>query len=854
MITTLFRFLAQNKTYLKAKSVFSRLTFGIYQRLFKLRYNTGERITTTRSLLFLFWGIKGQFVLAILISIALEFTNPFFVSLLSSTTWLKNISVTVPISSDYITFLASIVGVGGVFIGLYYAAIISVCGAIYAKVPNNIQELLAKEQIGNAYMRNLALLTFFSLCLLIFHIVGRNPLILAIPMLLIGAGLMILGFVLLGARTFNLFDPTILSGTIFKRLRQSYKQIQAGGFRWSDPSFQAHFHKVAQDDIDRLIAVSDLAADEEMHLSGKPFADLCKNLLIFLCRYEKVKKSIPTNSLWYKQRNVHPDWYRTSDTETSAAYETASGLRPKLEGDPRWIESAILPIVKLCLEINSKEKRYAIVKELLSYLDIYVQRLAEEHQVEHAFSQIGEIFSWCEGLIFVEEENLVAKEPLEHMQICELLAMMPINTLLAYMRSIEHYGQKAIRLRISHIKWKSEKSIYRVGFALNVLPRLEWLRPMLEFEKKIEGRLVSPPWYLQELITQQEVENLRTAMICFCEKACMTYKQWIKNATCTQHPWLKALIISSESAYLNKLDYHMDSLNELWNDLNSDRRIEGIPWPSLDIDELIEKCRQRDKELLELMSEENALLSLISRPESFPDFAGQFLHTVGEALFSAMRENEFEMVETLFQRYLCGSLLQFEKLRSKDLEADWQNPNNLKIAAAPLLDLLDISGYVYLLSDYHSAPLLKGPIVKAWDTYFNEESENQRLQLLTAAVSLSESGIEIEHRSTLRTRWKLIIRSLLENVEREEIPSDPYRRTIQFESDTIPVHKSPLIRVLARHLDFLNYDGIDIFIAKFLRKREGGENLDFGWKRRRDLEEEIRREENRDAGTKNRKK
>ncbi len=319
MITTLFRFLAQNKTFLKAKSIFSHFTFGIYQRLFKLRYNTGERITTTKSLLFLLWGIKGQFVLAILIPIVLEFTNPFFVSLLSST-WFKKFGVTVPNGSDYITFLASVVGVGGVFIGLYYAAIISVCGANYAKVPNNIRGLLAKEQVGNAYMRNLALLTFFSLCLLIFHIVGRDPLILAIPMLLIGAGLMILGFVLLGARTFNLFDPTILSGTIFKRLQQSYKQIQAGGFRWSDKSFQSYFHRVAQESIDMLTAVSNLAADEEMHLSGKPFADLCKNLLIFLRGYEKVKKSIPTDSLWYKQRNVHPDWYRTSDTETSVRH------------------------------------------------------------------------------------------------------------------------------------------------------------------------------------------------------------------------------------------------------------------------------------------------------------------------------------------------------------------------------------------------------------------------------------------------------------------------------------------------------------------------------------------------------
>ena len=846
MITTLFRFLTQNKTFLKFKARFSHLTFGIYQRLFKLRYNTAEKITTTKSLSLLLWGIKGQLVLAFLICIALEFTNPFFVSLLSSK-WLKNISITVPSSSDYITFLASVVGVGGVFIGLYYAAIISVCGAIYAKVPNNIRELLAKEQVGNAYMRNLALLTFFSLCLLIFHIVGRDPLIFAIPMLLIGAGLMILGFVLLGARTFNLFDPTILSGTIFKRLQQSHKQIQAGGFRWSDRSFQSYFHGVAQESIDMLTAVSNLAADEEMHLSGKPFADLCKNLLIFLRRYEKIKKSIPTNSLWYKQRNVHPDWYRTSDTETSVAYETAIGLRPKLEGDPRWIESAILPIVKLCLEINIKEKRYAIVKELLSYLDIYVQRLAEEHQVEHAFSQIGEICSWCEKLIFVEEENLAIKELLEHMQICELLAMLPINTLLAYMHSIEHYGREAIRLRISHIKWKSEKSIYRAGFTLHILPQLEWMRPILEFEEKVEGRLVSPHWYLQELITQQEVENLRTAMICFCEKVSEIYKQVIETPSSTQHSWLKAVIISTESEYWNKFNYHINTLNEIWDDLNSNQRVEGLPWPSLDIDELIEKCRQRDKELLELMSEEKALLSLISRPESFPDFAGQFLHTVGEALFSSMQENDFEIIELLFQRYLACSLIQFEKLRSKDYGTDWQNLKNLKIAAAPLLDLMDISGYAYLLSDYHAAPLAKESIVKAWDTYLSEDSGSQRLQNLAQIVSHSESGFEIGHRSTLRTSWNLKIQRLLGDVEREEIPPSPYRRTIQYEPDTIPIHNSPLVRVFARRLVFLNYDGIDIFIAKYIRLREGAENLDFGWKRRSDLEEQIGREENRDT-------
>ena len=266
----------------------------------------------------------------------------------------------------------------------------------------------------------------------------------------------------------------------------------------------------------------------------------------------------------------------------------------------------------------------------------------------------------------------------------------------------------------------------------------------------------------------------------------------------------------------------------------------------LDINELREKRNQREKELLKLMSEESVLLFLLSRPESYPDFAGQFLHTVGEALLINMCEKDYEMVETLFKRYFGGCVLEFQKLRPKEFGSDQQTLYNMKIAAAPLLDLMDISGYAYLFSEYHDEPRLKEPITQAWSTYLNEGSESQRLQSLAAAVSLSESGIEIEHRSTLRSRWKQIIQRLLRNIEQEEVPLNDELTAISgilVEPERFPKHKSPLVRVLARHPDYLFYDGIDIFIAKYVHLREGEEKLDFGWKRRRDLEEQIKREE-----------
>ena len=837
MLSTLFLFLAQARLFWRAKKAFSHLGFVSYRTLFGMKHWIREEGTTTKSLLSLLKSTLAELVLAPLIAFGLQITNSYFISLFIE------IGFTSPKDNYYGTLLATVIGAGGLFIGLYYAAISVLGSAIYAKVPNNIRDLLAKEQVGNAYMRCIAVFTYFGVCLLIFHAVGLEPVILAIPLLLIGAGLTIIGFVRLGARAFYLSDPTTLSGRLFKQLRQCYLQMQAGGYRWSDQSFQNHGHRVAQTAIETLTAVSEIA-EREPHLNGQPFASLCKRLLLFLMYYETGKKLIPTDSLWYEKRTVHPDWYRTGDTETSIAHETATGLQPKPVSDPRWIEAAILPIVKRCLEINIRNNRYSIANELLSGLDVYVQQLAKERQVESSFNLIRDVFSHCEALIFVEKNKVVIEEPLEHMQICEQLAMMPINALLAYACATESYGRAEILERICHITWKSEKSIYRAGFAVHVLTQLEWLHPRLEFEERVEGRVISPSWYIQELIAQQEAKNLLTTMSVFYEKACNFYKHWIETATSSKHPWLAAVMISAELEYWNKLDHNANALDHLWNDLNSNRRIEKLPWPSLDIDNLVEKKKQREKELLKLMSTENILLSLISRPESYPDFAGQFLHTIGEALLTAMCENDCDMVEALFKGYCYGNQLKYERLRPQENIPQWQLERNLKIAVAPLLDLMDISGYAYLLSDYHDTPRLKETVAEVWDEYLDQDSAQSRLQFLAAAVSLTESALEIEHRGINRTRWMQVIERRLSSVERQEVDLD--YGGILSDIETVVIHESPLVRVLARNRE-LSYDGIDIFLAKYVRQREDGINLDFGGARRRDIEEAIRREENRDT-------
>lgn len=840
MSRTLFYLFSQKRFFWKARYYISRLRFLVARHIFGTKRHTNESVKEARLLLVLVKLVLRQIIFALFFAVAFQILNPYISPLFE--TWF---GWKIPQEEEYGTLLATITGIGGVFIGLYYAALSAVAGTIYAEVPNNIRDLLAQDMVGNVYMRFLAHLTSLGVFLLAFQALGLEAVILAVPWLLLCAGFAIFSFVRLGSYAFNLFDPTTLSRTLFDQLEQCYKQVQSGNYRWSDQSFQNHAHQVAQNAIDTLATLSDITA-KQPHLNGRPFADLCKRSLSFLWAYEKEKKSIPTDSLWYRKRHIHPDWYQTDDSSTSMAHQTATSLQPRPVSDSRWIETAILPIVQHCLEINIRNHRYGIVNELLHQIDAYVQCLAEEHQLEFAFNLMRDVSSSSEKLIYVAGENVANDEPLEHIGICDRLARIPISAFLACTRAIQSSGRDVILRRIRRIRWKSKESIYRVGFPEHLLEYLEWLHPRLEFESNVEGKVVSPSWYLEELMAKAEAENFVVAMKCFYDEASQLYEHWAKLANSSKHPWLAAVALSREWEYWHTIDANSDALIRYWNHLNTDRRLEGLPWPNSNTDELIQKKEQRKKEILKLMSSENVLLSFNSRSESHPDFAGQFLHTVGEALLTAICENDCDTIETLFKDYFVGSILRYQQLWPETQEPTSHIEHDVKVACAPLLDLIDISGYAFLMSDYHDELRLKQPIIKEWNHTLTKNPPMLSLKGLAAVVSLSEEGFTLPHRSINRIRWQQTVSKYFRGVESQEILGRRY-----IVPETIAKHESSLIRTFAQFLDWHDlYDGLDIFVAKYILQCDGGEDLDFG-ERRRSLYKALEREDKRYKGKQN---
>jgi hypothetical protein len=152
---------------------------------------------------------------------------------------------------------------------------------------------------------------------------------------------------------------------------------------------------------------------------------------------------------------------------------------------------------------------------------------------------------------------------------------------------------------------------------------------------------------------------------------------------------------------------------------------------------------------------------------------------------------------------------------------------------------MDISGYGRLLADYYGNDALWNEVTAAWNKYLAEQHDQSPVPVLAAAVALTEAAFEIPHRSVLRTTWKQKIEWKLSDVPRHKV----YHRG-SLGSDTVIDHESALVRIFARDRYGSFHDGVDIFIAFYLRSPDGAKELDFGWKRR-DLQDSLARENRR---------
>ena len=822
----LYLLFAQQRFFWKVRNLISKLFFKLRVK----KISSKKSIESNKKGYGYFQKIlklsQSPMFLALLVAVIMQLTNfvikPYVLKIKEYIEANLFISFSEIQPSDYVTFLVIIATIGGVFIGLHYAGMSTLNGSLYSKLPTKVRNLLIQEKFGNIYIKFLSHLAYLALILIAFRLYGFEHIYIVPFVMSIGVGVAIYAFVDLGKRVFYLFDPTNLSPVIFDNFFTALDNVKKGALYAEDNSFQHHNHNLARENIDTLSMLLTLAK-EESKLSADSLVNLQQELLDNLIFYQKDKQKIPSKSLWYEQKYKHKDWYRIDDTTTNIYYN--SGVIPNADVvyDYFWVENRILPIIMDGIRENFENGRFDVVKKLLDSFLKYIELMVHMEEIEFSIEQTEKL---QKIVVEVIKEKQFDKSELEILGIFDSIMHIPIVILVTFYDNIDRYSYKNI-------------SDDNYQFDSYILPELEILIKKLSYENKIEGKNISPHWYQLEIImlsvSKRFINNIHL-IISLLERI---YQTTYKELDDIKYAYFKALILAKEWEYLNKTNYQFYKIEDILKEYKAKQKISTLNWKTIELNVIRDKLKDKEENLLVNMSKNSLLVE--KKTDEYPDFAGQFLHIMGEQLIDALCSNNSDIFQKVFPLYFMASLIKYEKLKPSSNNQDWVIEHEFRVAVTPVIDLIDISGYAKLLSKYYEDEVYWDTVKITWDTYF--KCQKIEAEYFSFVIASYESFIGISHRSVNRMGWKQKIEKLFKNLASKE-----FYRTVDgtaiFSPIIIVEHKNPLVRIfsLRGDLGYNSYDGIDIFISYFFKKLKNSKKLDFGKKNYKDLEKAVEHE------------
>lgn len=801
--------------YWETRFRIQRLIFNIRSKVFKGRSSLFNSIQDAR----IFWSLVKTIIFSFLMAL-LTIMGILFLAPLTGQVSLENIN-------SFDNLMIAVTGVSGVFLGFYLSNLNTVIGNSYAKLPDQIRQLIIDEKVGNLSLRFVVFLNALALLTIATAIIWNVRSILSVYILSILSALSIFVISFLLRRVFLFIDPTsfvnILINDFWKWLNFSTNK----GYLWKDPSFQNHYHSQALKTLRDIRILFNLALT-----SPELQEDSLHTVIIYVNslheHYIRRKILIPTDSRWFSLVPKHKDWYLADSHELDLATNTRTFLQPILKPDIGWVEKFLIQMDYDALNAtNNKENLNSIILDGMNdIIHIYGQLWL--------LRQAREIADHVETVVFSKINSSEEDEQLEQkILFMDYLGLIPITMLLGFTKKISTINIEKLLNTIKKMDWINPMLIYDLELPYPVLERLEFIQKRLEFERKIEGRIVSPPWYITLLISQSLAFGVDSQLnVLFL----LLKGHFIKIAELLiqKKQFILAIqIISRGLEYTNKLSHHIGYIQETTDSFSRFKYVKTLPWPTIDWDNYRTEITECNDELLILLSQCIPNYPKKKYSEDFPDYFGLAVHTSGEALYTAMECNNHLLFFKLFPNYFFGILDIHDRLLSRD--PIWSPRDQVTVLSEPLLDLIDLSGYAYIYSEYHQNPAIWKTCKDLWDHFLGSVDTLKMLSYIAGLIYHSKNLLAITPRSLTRTNWEIRLNQSLEKYPRKS------KLVLSFHALQILDHPSRLIRVLGGtdNFGFNVHHASDIFIDLYIKSLPDSDGLDFG--NRDDLRETLNR-------------
>ena len=806
----------------------SSFGFSYWRKAFRIRSDFHEERISASLLWTSMPSVMGNIFFACLFVISVEGFNYF-----------SKLNIPLNASKEALTtFLATIVTVCGVFLGLYFTAVSAVAGSLFIRATEDLQALFIREKQGKQYIRSLVLTIVVGIIYLLFNSFGISIRPLGPILVAFLAAYAVIRFMSLGSQIFYFVHPIQASGTITGDAARAITGATVSGFRWTNPTFQNHFKKQADRALTTMRNLIDFGI-ETAKLSDQQLVDMTKYVSGLLHYYMECKKSIPSESLWYKDKSQFQNVIVADSIEVTLALNTGTSLAPKMIKDKTWFEEDCIDICLKMLSIFLGKQDWGSAQACLETLVSVAEGLGPDLYEDSSRLLVNKIESVIKQASLLKPSTLNENEG--QLAFVDSLGRVPISLLIGFSKYVVGQTHGQLDKDIRRIKWLSKTGIYRAPLPGALLSSLESTVKSLRTEYRVQGKALSPKWYLVNISVQQYLFAVKKYYDFLKSLHGDYFRRNVERFIGDGQILLAAHLCQRWLEYVNKLSNCVSMVEKHVLDCGSFRKAKDLPWVKLNFNEEHKVAREWTKEA------EDRLIALLpklveysqNRNDEIPDYFGQAYVFGVEACFQACADNDTKRYSEIFPKIFDAAITAYGSIL-KELK-EYPDYSKIMFSSEPLEDLLELSGYAQLYSELYENKDMRETCEKVWTNYLSNVDAKQVIGFISAMSDYRDTSFSLMPRSIVRTNWDLQFRSKLKEMNLLTDPYDYHLRTQGAEN--LYRHPSPLIRVIGRRGYMLSVDSRAVFFVTYLGKHPGAEGVNLKDNRdiRRRLDEEIKK-------------
>lgn len=609
-----------------------------------------------------------------------------------------------PNQKNLFDLYVALAGIIGTFLGLYFAAVSIIAQTIYAKVNGEISKLLSSIRLSNVYVKSIIALMAILLVSIFMMVQDIELGVWNFYLVAAFSFISLISFWGLASYIFLFFNPAILIFQyVYPSIRKNITLATNSSLYKYDVNFQNHLYKMTNNTFNTCDNIVEFALNQDL-LQTNVVIDIINQAFVSMSNYVAIKSKIPTDSYWFPQTYQFKKYTSASFSDIELSRKTGTGFMPTTVHDIMWVEERFIQIINRCLEKLFEKEKYKLYYSVMLQVSHYLKWLNAKSKTDEVFFILDKIYNPF-AVDFVSQSS-----DKFYTYIADAYISIYVDLALSFNTNIKQ-----------EIEGITTRKIMKRGFIYNStnLPNslkkiMEDLHNRLCFERKVAGDLKTPDWYIQNLLVENCLEFTRQWYKDIIFRISKIIQIYSTDEFIKKNPDISVAIFNRAYELYHKIYNSVEESKKNFKDNKvfdvAQKQLEAIKNQLLRlIIKISPYIKPTDGQtpdhlgFVYIILHEELLKIIFEEKTDNDDLVGDLLRTMVYVIDAQMQDIGKEVVDLLES--------------GKPVVLIHNNMNwYLSKVEMFFVELMDLSGYIFLFDDIYENKNLKLQIIPVWES------------------------------------------------------------------------------------------------------------------------------------------